>query len=396
MATTTITRAGVARRAALSAAVGIMTVGFAVLSTTVSEATTLATSHRVEPAGISELWTVSCPTVAHCVAAGTATGSTPSSRIAGFTTTVNGGASWSKGTIHGGPGNIGAIACATNKKCVGVGAAGSTPFTYTPGIVVTSDGGVSWTGQILANAAGGLSGVSCPSPTRCVAVGSSFGSSGPDASLVFVSSDAGASWAPGTLPSGITGLEAVSCPSTKFCLAVGNSAPTGGSSAAVIDAISSKDGGSSWTTAPSPGMGSVNALSCANARVCVAIGSSTGVTGSAQTLSTKNGGAAWSVSTIPHGMKYLLNVTCPTARRCVAVGYLGNPFQGKNVPPGAMYSLNGGRSWSLGTLPASKASSINAVACSTAIRCVAVGSSSGLNGTAKTNYTTNGGKTWSK
>jgi hypothetical protein len=397
MATKKNTRRGALPTAVLWATVGIMTVGFVGLSASTSEATTPSTPHGAAPKGISQLFAASCPTVTRCVAVGTATGSTSSNPIPGATSTVNDGASWSKGTLQGGPNRVLDVSCATKKKCVGVGAAGSNPVAYTAGVVVTSNGGVSWTGRLLAGVDGILGSVSCPSTTRCVAVGSTFGSQG-EGSLAFVSSDGGASWTPGTLPNGTGGLNDVSCPSTNFCLAVGTSFPMSGAAAGPIDAIYSKDGGSTWTTTTSPGTGEVSAISCANSRVCVAVGSTTDISpGPSQSLFTTDGGATWSPATLPSGIGSLLNVTCPSSRECIEVGTFGNPVT-QDAPPAAVYSRDGGRSWSMVKLPGTKASSVYAVACSTAARCVAVGSSGGRddpNATATTNYTNNGGKTWS-
>jgi len=160
-----------------------------------------------------------------------------------------------------------------------------------------------------------------------------------------------------------------------------------------MDVIYSKDGGSSWTTATSPGTGELSGISCPNTRDCVAVGSSTGVAGPPEGLFTTDGGAAWTSATLPHGIGYLLTVTCPSSSECIAVGTRGNPV-GNDVAPAAIYSLDGGRSWSTGKLPGTKASSVNAVACSTVTRCVAVGSSGGPRNTATTNYTDNGGRTW--
>jgi hypothetical protein len=399
MAAKKITRRGVVPTVAAWATVGIMTVGFAGLSTSSGAATTLSTPHGVAPKGISELVAASCPTVTHCVAVGTATGSTRSKPIPGAASTVNGGASWSKGSLQGGPNEVADVSCATKKKCVGVGGSvGATPTVSTAGVVVTNNGGVSWTGRLLAGVDGMLGSVACPSTTRCVAVGESLSASDQESSLVFTSSDGGASWAPGTLPNGTDGLNDVSCPSTKFCLAVGTSYPTGGPTAVgVIDAIYSKDGGSSWTTTTSPGAGLVSAVSCASSRVCVVVASTTGPFGPPESLFTADGGATWSAATLPFGIGSLLNVTCPSSRECIEVGTFGSPVA-EGAPPADIYSRDGGRSWSMGKLPGTKASWVYAVACSTLARCVAVGSSGGgddPNATATTNYTNNGGKTWS-
>ena len=218
----------------------------------------------------------------------------------------------------------------------------------------------------------------------------------PNQSTRLVSSDGGASWRPGTLPNGIGGLNDVSCPSINFCLAVGTSFPTGGPSAGTIDAVYSKGGGSSWTAATSPGTGEVAAVSCANSRVCVAVGSPTGPFGLPQSLFTTDGGTTWSAAMLPSAIGSLLNVTCPSTRECIAVGTIGSP-EGEDAPPADIYSHDGGRSWSTGKLPGTPAGWVYDVACSTSDRCIAVGSTDGSDdpkATATTNYTTNGGKTW--
>ena len=258
---------GLARMATLWATVGIMTVGFGGLTTSITEATTAP--HGVAPKGISELWGVSCPTVTRCVAVGTATGSTQSQYIPGATATVNGGASWTKGTLKGGPNRITDVSCATTKRCVAVGSTGSEPGAYTAGVATTNNGGLSWTGKLLAGTVGELSSISCPSTTRCVAVGGNIAASGAFSPIVLVSSDRGASWKPGTLPAGTGLLADASCPSTNFCLAVGTSltdSTNGPAPAGKIDVIYSKDGGSRWTAAASPGTGGLNAVSCATSR----------------------------------------------------------------------------------------------------------------------------------
>jgi hypothetical protein len=393
MATKKITPHGVVGMAMVWAAVVIMTVGFALLTTSRGEAATLSTLHGVAPKGMSALLGVSCPAVTHCVAVGTATGSTHSTYIPGATSTANGGASWSTGTLQGGPNQVVDVSCASKKKCVGVGFTVSAAGADAGGAIVTGNGGLSWNGQLLAGADGLLTGVSCPSTTRCVAVGANIGApAGEPGALVFVSSDGWESWVSGTVPNGTGTLAGVSCPSISVCLAVGASAPTGASLPG-MDVIYSKDGGSSWTTATSPGTGELSGISCPNSRDCVAVGSSTGVAGPPEGLFTTDGGAAWTSATLPHGIGYLLTVTCPSSSECIAVGTRGNPV-GNDVPPAAIYSLDGGRSWSTGKLPGTKASSVNAVACSTATRCVAVGSSGGPRNTATTNYTDNGGRTW--
>jgi photosystem II stability/assembly factor-like uncharacterized protein len=379
---------------ALWTTVAIMTLGFAVLGTSHGEAMTLSAPHAAAPKGISTLWGVSCPSVTHCVAVGTANGSTRSKYIPGATGTVNGGASWYKGRLQGGPNQVVNISCATEKKCVGVGFTGSASGNFTAGTVVTSNGGRSWTGHLLAGAAGMLNAVACPSTTRCVAVGANVAADGEVSSLVFVTSDGGTSWVPGTLQNGTGVLADVSCPTTNVCLAVGTSLPTSGSSPAGMDVIYSKDGGSSWTTATSPGTGELSGISCPNSRDCVTVGSSNGLAGPPQSLFTTDSGGAWSSATLPDGIGYLSKVTCPSSRECIALGTHGNPVANA-VPPAAIYSLDGGRSWSTGKLSGTKAASVNAVACSTVTRCVAVGSSGAPTDSATTSVTNNGGRTWS-
>jgi hypothetical protein len=384
------------------ATAAILIVGFVGVTASGSDATTLAASAAVAPKGMSSLSGVSCPAVDHCVAVGAATGSTQPNGVPGAISTINGGASWSKANLQGGPNQVVAVSCATKTQCVGVGGDITASFAGTDaaGIIVTSDGGRSWTGHLLPDADGYLTGVSCPSSRRCVAVGVSTaapGFTGPllNGSLVFVSSDGGASWVSETVPNGTGMLLGVSCPSIHLCRAVGTSLP---SSAPVppgrpppppeMDVINSQSGGTSWTTGASLATGVLTAISCPNARQCVAIG--TGPNSPPEGILTTDGGATWSSTTLPHRIGYLSSITCPSSRDCVAVGATGN-YSSVNATAAAAYSLDGGRSWSAGKLPGPKSTYLMDVACSSVTRCVAVGAGPTA---ATASFSDNGGRTW--
>ena len=250
-----ITRRRMIRKAAAAATVAMMTLGFAGLAL-VKRSDNAIDAYRVAPKGISELVAV-VPNACSCDRRGTATGSTRSKPIPGAASTVNGGASWSRGPLKVDP-IVSPMSRAQRRTSASAwGTLSVTPSSFAAGVVVTNNGGVSWTGRLLAGGDGELDSVACPSTTRCVAVGANFGSSGPGHSLVFASSNGGASWTPGALPSGTAGLGMMfRVPSTKFVSPLEPPIPTGWPHCCWDNRCHlSKDGGSSWTTATSPGTG---------------------------------------------------------------------------------------------------------------------------------------------
>ncbi|MGD0254524.1 MAG: DUF4214 domain-containing protein [Acidimicrobiales bacterium] len=185
-------------------------------------------------------------------------------------------------------------------------------------------------------------------------------------------------------------LNGVSCASTSDCVAVGQV----GSGAV---ALYSTDGGSTWSTGTVPsevGESSLSSVSCASTSDCVAVGyylNGSSYVGTA--LYSTDGGSTWSTGTLPGGVSDLSSVSCASTSDCVAVGQVGS---GSSEIGATLYSTDGGSTWSTGTLPGgvSYISSIllHSVSCASTSDCVAVGEVG--NGTVAL-YSTDGGSTWS-
>jgi len=86
-------------------------------------------------------------------------------------------------------------------------------------------------------------------------------------------------------------------------------------------------------------------------------------------VATTDGGATWTVQSIPPTVGYLAGVACATPRACTAVGQMGQT----GVGPGAILTTaNGGSTWVLQTVPTGT-TDVTAVECRAAGRCTALG-----------------------
>ena len=146
---------------------------------------------------------------------------------------------------------------------------------------------------------------------------------------MLVTTNAGASWS-----AEAAGLDPVTCPTPSECLAM-----DGGEIEVTVD-----DGGT-WTSyAPAPitgGTVTINDVTCASANYCWAVGSWTSNnhgTVTAVVEATTDGGASWSVQTVPAGYDAnpLSDISCPTTTNCAA----SQP--GEND---LLVTVNGGQSW---------------------------------------------------
>ncbi len=162
---------------------------------------------------------------------------------------------------------------------------------------------------------------------------------------VAVTTDGGQTWTGyAGLPSGLF-VTALSCPTTSSCWAVGYN----GDNPAVAQ---STDGGQTWTDAtPAAWDGAqwlARGIDCVSATTCWVVGTDYGMTDPA-VAETTDGGATWTMFT---------NIPTPAN---------GDPYDD--------YGLN-------------------AISCTTALDCVAVGGFNGVGGTASVFATTDGGATW--
>lgn len=256
------------------------------------------------------------------------------------------------------------ISCPSQTDCMAVGyeggAAALFPFSE-------SWNGTNWTIEPMANPGRQYSllyGVSCTAATACMAVGlTTNGSYGNSARLVAESWN-GHVWKITRVPQpagSYAQLQQVSCASARMCVAVGSyfTSRTSGSLAELWN-------GHTWTIQALPTTSDINAVSCIGARSCVAVGSN---------ASEFWDGHKWTMRTLPKpsGATYasLDGVYCTSSRACVAVGTSTNPS--------ALVALWNGRKWSVQQLPKAsgmKTAGLEGVSCTSSKACVAVGSSS--------------------
>lgn len=245
-----------------------------------------------------------------------------------------------------GTGELGALSCATPRRCWAVGVASpanaATPGTTTV-IVATKDGGRIWRAQHVAGGSTPqLSGVSCPTPTACLAVGSN-GASLPGSGVVLATTDAGAAWIPVTAPTGALTVTTVTCSSVADCLAVV-------SDGTLIWSAMTSDFGRTWQregNLPSLFLAGDD-VSCTVGGPCLVAGyvpTGTGTGEGAVALST-DGGKTWSLASVPNGIGVLRSATCTGASACLAAGSTSNAVNDVVPAKGVLlHSGDGGHSW---------------------------------------------------
>ena len=267
--------------------------------------------------------------------------------IAVASTTANAGASWAADPLPTVVSELDAVSCWNASDCEATGDSG-----LDAGLAMgTSNGGASWSSQTLPAGVSGLPAVSCFSRSDCAAGGFSRATS--YSALLLVTTDRGNTWSPGALPTGVPGLFSTSCANSTSCVAVGYSTPA----AAIIE--SSSNGGSSWAeqSAP-PGVDMLYGVGCPDAVDCVAVGQS--ATGAA-IVASSDGGATWADESPPAGAYVLSGVYCTSgAEDCDAVGYTTPPAS----PAGGVVvtTTDGGADWSMVSVPAGTPS-LYAVSC---------------------------------
>ncbi len=230
--------------------------------------------------------------------------------------------------------------------------------------------------------------VACPTPARCIAVGLMgtayglhvpFGAGLTDGAWALASPDA---------PSPVveSGLLSVSCVSGG-CMAVGREevpAPyLGARSAGGRPLIRSWDG-STWVDLPGPippgtRDAGLNGVSCVSS-VCVAVGQYGRRSGHDRALAMSWDGDRWTVHVPPRRRHQddaaLEDVACPSPASCIAVGRFGFELQELFTGVAPLIQRWDGSEWNLevsANVRGSVDTELNAIACPTPGRCVAVG-----------------------
>jgi hypothetical protein len=241
------------------------------------------------------------------------------------------GRSWRFESLHLPPGSsatLTAAACASATACIAIGAyTSSTPHARGQLLTLVSDGvgRKIFLGPHLAEN-GELSSISCISLTSCVAVGSYVSGRGNYAPLAL--SWNGRKWTPEETPrpsrATSTFLSAVACTSSRLCTAVGDDGGNGPYAESDVGtaALAEQWNGRRWLLerAPHPAgttFSSLSGISCPTATTCIAVGGD-----SDGTLAAVWNGETWAVEPTPSTSPSadLDAVSCTAAVICTAVG----------------------------------------------------------------------------
>jgi hypothetical protein len=271
-----------------------------------------------------------------------------------------------------GTSDLGALSCATARRCWAVGVAGPNPAPASGATVIdaTRNGGVTWKAQqVVGGSTPELSGVSCPTTTECMAVGSN-GASLPGSGVVITTSDAGATWSPAASPQNALVVSSVTCASPIDCTAI------------VSDGIStwsahSPDFGQTWQQEGDLPAGFLpgNDITCVAGGTCIDAGyvPTTNGHGQGAVAVSADGGQTWALASVPSGTGVLQSTACISATDCLAAGTTGTTVS--DVVPGKgelLHSTDGGHTWvqSTATLPVDD---VYGLACPSADQCAMVG-----------------------
>jgi photosystem II stability/assembly factor-like uncharacterized protein len=215
--------------------------------------------------------------------------------------------------------------------------------------------------------------VTCPSTSFCLAVGANQSGS----AVVATSSDGGNTWDVQATPDGAPELDAVACATADDCVAVG--------SKAILTTI---DGGQTWSMQPPPVVNTtLLGVTCTDVLLCVAVGETVNTAGpyAGQVDVSDDGGVTWASETLPTGTLGIGSVVCPSETDCVAVG------------ASIVTSQDAGVTWQLGTVNGVSAP-MRTIACSSPEVCIAVGVNAlgeyEASAPGSTIVTTDGGATW--
>jgi hypothetical protein len=236
-----------------------------------------------------------------------------------------------------------------------------------------------------------LNSVSCSAAGSCSAVGFYFGQDGDRQGLL--STESGGLWTPGTevTPPGdadanpLVDVDAVSCASAGNCTAVGTYTDSSGHAQGLL----LTESGGVWSAgtraalpsgAASNPAAALDAVSCASPGNCTAVGSYRDSAGYQQgLLLTESGVTSWTSqeAPVPAGVAanpdvVLNSVSCGSAADCTAVGSYTDGTEGQGL-----LLTQSGSSWSTAeaSLPTGgTAATVSSVSCAAAGECTAVGS----------------------
>ncbi len=318
---------------------------------------------------VNELEGVSCTAATAC----TATGNGLAERWDGT--------GWALQTLaspHGNtPADLTRVSCTDKTRCMAVGTFFDKEAVEM--LVTEQWDGTAWkvfaAPVNTANDSNGLADVSCTFATACTAVGFYHDPNGPNHALA---EDWSLRWQlqPPQIPLGAiaSDLQTVSCPFANFCAAVGGDEQTG----SVFDAVVETWNGRFWTvgTTPNAANSVLSGVDCNGAKVCTAVGDVDTGGGTVSTLAERWNGTNWTVQPSPNPpgavRSFLLNVSCPSTKACIAVGFFTDG-SGNQTPFAEHWN---GTNWTVKNTPSpplDPATQLNGVSCTSSTSCEAVG-----------------------
>jgi uncharacterized membrane protein len=248
------------------------------------------------------------------------------------------------------------------------------------------------TPALAATFASSLTGVSCPSATDCMAVGMSEADNQSSVDYTLGEAWNGTSWTILPMPSpsdrgGGAELNAISCVSSTDCMAVGDTQIFQAKAGRTVPhPLAETWNGTKWAIAATPALAHsgamLNGVSCTAGAAggpaqCMAAGSEGEPDNPTQfTLAESWNGTAWKFVSTPMpltpGGTALNAVSCTGATNCMAVGYYGyNNGFGTSVSLAEYWN---GTNWRRLVTPTPDSSAtFSGVACPTAADCEAVG-----------------------
>ena len=232
---------------------------------------------------------------------------------------------------------LASVSCATAVNCVAAGTYSPTragaPFAdYLPLLATTNTAGASWSTSAPPPGFWELSGVACPTISRCVAVG---GLSSGVGVPILVSNDGGTTWSvPGVSGLSISGLKGVSCPTANFCMAAGTAGLPGAVFYTAVNYIvTTENGGATWSVSTIPSAlfgssgGSITSITCSSPADC-------DVSDPGTVVSTTDGGGSWTASTLPGTAPAVSGLSCGTSGSCTQIARIAVPRRTRGSDPG--------------------------------------------------------------
>ena len=269
---------------------------------------------------------------------------------------------------------LAAVSCVSVSVCTAVGGTygpDSTPLRA----VVERYNGRSWTVQPAPSPSRGvLVAVSCVSTSACIAVGAVW--THPFRSRTLAERWNGRRWKVVSTPGPPGGsLTDVSCASPKVCIAVGDASTS--SDPLLTRSLAERWNGRRWKVEPTRTDDILDSVSCISANDCIAVGYHRG---GAHTLAERWNGRRWKLQSTPNpptvsaykspAYAALNAVSCSSASACMAVGGY-SPAQYSADPLAERWN---GRKWTITSTPdATGRGAPSGVSCATTNACTAVG-----------------------